>query len=155
MLFLILSLRQPLLIHALLVTHRYIRTSVIRAVTFVTHSTSGHHCFNPVWFSHFGHVLCFQSRSLLCTQDVFDNGGWVCLVLVARSRDYPWGGLDSLSCAVPQWDCGGCAILYDLLTKYILVLTFYVPGRSPMAWSRFKDISITFCGGRECYCVLG
>ena len=65
-----------------------------------------------------------------------------------------WLGL-SLSYAVAQWDCGGYAILYDLLTNYILVLRFYVPGRSPMAWSRFQEISIAFCGGREWYCVLG
>ena len=42
------------------------------------------------------------------------------LVLVAHSRDHPWGGLESLSHAVPQWVCGGWVILNDLLTNYIL-----------------------------------
>ena len=35
-------------------------------------------------------------------------------------RDQPWGGLESLSHAVPQWVCGGLVILNDLLTNYIL-----------------------------------
>ena len=65
------------------------------------------------------------------------------------------GGLESLSCAVAQWDWGGCVILYDLLTNYTLVLRFYVPGRFPMAWSRFQEIPIAFRGGREWYGVLG
>ena len=42
------------------------------------------------------------------------------LVLVAHSRDQPWGVLESLSHAVPQWVCGGWVILNDLLTDYIL-----------------------------------
>ena len=58
----------------------------------VTLSTSGHHCFNPVRFPHFGHVLFahpsfFRAGPFFCTQYAFDNGGWVCLVLIARSRD--------------------------------------------------------------------
>ena len=58
------------------------------------------------------------------------------LVLVAHSRDQPWGVLESLSHAVPQWVCGGWVILNDLLTDYILSSgsTFWEglqwPGRS-------------------------
>ena len=56
------------------------------------------------------------------------------------------GGLESLSRAVLQRECGGWARLYDLLMNYILFLRFYVPGRSPMARSRFTSY-LLLCSG--------
>ena len=102
-------------------------------------------CTSPLpslWQVLFASPYVFRASPFFCTLYVLTMvDGHACSGCTFPGSAMGW--LESLSRAVPQWECGGWAILNDLLTNYILFSgsTF----REGLQWPGHGSRVIYFC----------